>query len=136
MLVIDVHAKVMPVLRRRGIAFTYGDIAHIDTLHLAGIKDAQLVVCSIPDDILRGTTNLRLMKNIRRLNPTAKVVVTSEHFRQASELYEEGADFVFVPRLYSASAMAAILKKSLRSGFPSDRLEAMAVLRARREVLD
>mgnify|MGYP001791475659 FL=1 len=135
-LVIDFNPKVMQELRRRGIACTYGDIAHIDTLHHAGIKDAQLVVCSITDDILRGTTNLRLMKNIRRLNPTAKVVVTSEHFRQASELYEEGADFVFVPRLYSASAMAAILKESLRSGFPSDRLEAMAVLRARREVLD
>ena len=135
-LVIDFNPKVMHELRRRGIACTYGDIAHIDTLHHAGIKDAQLVVCSITDDILRGTTNLRLMRNIRSLNPTAKVVVTSEHFRQATELYEEGADFVFVPRLYSASAMAAILKESLRSGFPSDRLEAMAVLRARREVLD
>jgi Kef-type K+ transport system membrane component KefB len=135
-LVIDFNPKVMQELRRRGIACTYGDIAHIDTLHHAGIKDAQLVVCSITDDILRGTTNLRLMRNIRRLNPTAKVVVTSEHFRQATELYEEGADFVFVPRLYSAEAMAAILKESLRSGFPSDRIEAMAELRARREVLD
>ena len=123
-------------LRRRGIACTYGDIAHVDTLHHAGIAQAELIVCSITDDILRGTTNLRLMRNIRRLNPKAKIVVTSDHVKGALELYGEGADFVYVPRLFSAKEIATILKKSLRTGFPANRMEAMAVLRSRREVLD
>ena len=135
-LVIDFNPRVIQELRRRGIACSYGDIAHIDTLHHAGIEEAQLVVCSITDDILRGTTNLRLMRNIRRLNPKARVVLTSDHIKQASELYEAGADFVCVPRLHSASEIATILKKSLRSGFPSTRLAAIAVLKARHEVLD
>ena len=136
MLVIDFNPRVIQELRRRGIACTYGDIAHVDTLHHAGIEEAELVVSSITDDILRGTTNLRLMRNIRRLNPKAKVVVTSEHIKQATELYEEGADFVYVPRLHSASDIATILKESLRSGFPSSRMDAMAMLRSRHEVLD
>jgi hypothetical protein len=76
------------------------------------------------------------MRNIRRLSPTAKVVVTADHIKQATELYGEGADFVYVPRLYSASDLATILKESLRSGFPSSRQDAMAVLQARHEVLD
>ena len=135
-LVIDFNPRVIQELRRRGIDCTYGDIAHIDTLHHAGIEEAQLVFSSITDDILRGTTNLRLMRSIRRLSPDAKVVLTSEHFKQATELYEEGADFVYVPRLYSAGAIAAILKEALRSGFPSSRADAMAVLQARHEVLD
>jgi len=135
-MVIDFNPRVIQELRRRGIACTYGDIAHVDTLHHAGVEQADLVISSITDDILRGTTNLRLMRNIRRLNPNAKVVVTTEHVKQALELYEEGADFVYMPRLYSAKEIAAILKKSLRSGFPTDRLDAMAVLRARHEVLD
>ncbi len=135
-LVIDFNPRVMQELRRRGIACTYGDIAHVDTLHHAGMEEAQLVVSSITDDILRGTTNLRLMRNIRRVSPKAKVVVTSEHIKQATELYEEGADFVYVPRLHSASDIAAILKESLRSGFPSSSMDAIAELRARHEILD
>jgi Kef-type K+ transport system membrane component KefB len=135
-MVIDFNPRVIQELRRRGIACTYGDIAHVDTLHHAGIAQAELVVCSITDDILRGTTNLRLMRNIRRLNPKAKVVVTSDHIKQALELYGEGADFVYMPRLFSAKEIATILKKSLRTGFPSNRMDAMAVLRSRHEVLD
>jgi Kef-type K+ transport system membrane component KefB len=134
--VIDFNPRVIQELRQRGIACTYGDIAHIDTLHHAGIEHARLIICSITDDILRGTTNLRLMRNVRRLNPSAKVILTSEHIKQATELYEAGADFVYVPRLHSAAEMAAIIKKSLRSGFPSNPVEAMALLRARHEVLD
>jgi hypothetical protein len=76
------------------------------------------------------------MRNIRRLNPNAKVVLTSEHIKQATDLYADGADFVYVPRLHSASDIAAILKECLRSGFPSSGEDAMAVLRARHEVLD
>jgi Kef-type K+ transport system membrane component KefB len=135
-LVIDFNPRVIQELRRRGIACTYGDIAHVDTLHHAGIAEAELVVCSITDDILRGTTNLRLMRNIRRLNPKAKIVVTSDHVKQALELYGEGADFVYLPRLFSAKEIATILKKSLQSGFPTNRIDAMAVLRSRHEVLD
>ena len=135
-LVIDFNPRVIQELRKRGIDCTYGDIAHIDTLHHAGIEEAQLVISSITDDILRGTTNLRLMRSIRRLNPKAKVVVTSEHIKQATDLYAEGADFVYVPRLHSAGDIAAILKECLRSGFPSTGEDAMAVLRARHEVLD
>ena len=134
--VIDFNPRVIQELRQRGIACTYGDIAHIDTLHHAGIEHARLIICSITDDILRGTTNLRMMRNVRRLNPEAKVILTSEHIKQATELYEAGADFVYVPRLHSAAEMAAIIKKSLRSGFPSNPMDAMALLRARHEVLD
>jgi Kef-type K+ transport system membrane component KefB len=135
-MVIDFNPRAIQELRRRGVACMYGDIAHIDTLHHAGIEEALLVVSSITDDILRGTTNLRLMRNIRRLCPKARVVVTSEHIRQATELYEAGADFVYVPRLHSASEIAAILRESLRSGFPSTATQAMHDLRERHEVLD
>jgi Kef-type K+ transport system membrane component KefB len=135
-LVIDFNPRVIQELRRRGVDCTYGDIAHIDTLHHAGIESARLVVCSITDDILRGTTNLRLLRNVRRLCPEAKVVVTSEHIKQATELYEAGADFVYVPRLHSAAEIAKILREALDEGFPTTPSEAMHGLRERHEVLD
>jgi Kef-type K+ transport system membrane component KefB len=135
-LVIDFNPHVMKELRKRGIDCMYGDIAHVDTLHHAGIADARLVMSSITDDILRGTTNLRLLRNVRRLCPDARVVLSSEHIRQATEFYEAGADFVYVPRLHSAAEIAKILRAALTEGFPATPTEAMLGLRARHEVLD
>src|SRR5207247_1520788 len=63
-LVIDFNPTVMRELRRKNIKCVYGDIAHADTLRHAGVEHAQLVVSSITDDVLRGTSNLRLMNAV------------------------------------------------------------------------
>jgi Kef-type K+ transport system membrane component KefB len=134
-LVIDFNPTVMRELRRRGIHCIYGDVAHADTLRHAGIQDAQLVVCSITDDILRGTSNLRLLRNVRSSCPKARVMLTSEHIPQALHFYEAGADFVYVPRLHSAPQLARILKQGLAEGFEEVRKEEVEHLTRRREVL-
>src|SRR5947209_14308867 len=136
LLVIDFNPRAIQELRRRGVDCIYGDIAHIDTLHHAGIHEAKLVVCSITDEILRGITNLHLLRNLKRVCPEAKIVVTSEHISQAMQLYDAGADFVYVPRLYSAAEMARLLKTALNRGFPHGRAEGVMRLRERREILD
>src|SRR4051794_34966468 len=66
LLVIDFNPEVHAELTRRGIACRYGDVANMDTLHHAGAHDARLVVSTIPDAILKGTDNLRLLKLARR----------------------------------------------------------------------
>jgi Kef-type K+ transport system membrane component KefB len=134
-LVIDFNPKVMAELRRRGISSVYGDIAHADTLRHAGIENAELVVCSITDDVLRGTSNLRMLRNARATCPTAKVMLTTEHIPHALELYEAGADFVYIPRLHSASEIARILTEGLAKGFEAARAAEVERLSSRKEVL-
>jgi Kef-type K+ transport system membrane component KefB len=134
-LVIDFNPTVMRELRRRAIRCVYGDIAHSDTLRHAGIEHAELVVSSITDDVLRGTSNLRLMHAVHMQAPNARVVLTSDHIPEALSFYEEGADFVFVPRLYSAAACARILRKGLNGGFDEIRSQAIEHLSRRQEVL-
>ena len=134
-LVIDFNPTVMRELRRRNIRCVYGDIAHADTLRHAGVEHADLVVSSITDDVLRGTSNLRLMHSVHTHAPNARVVLTSDHIPQALHFYEEGADFVFVPRLYSAAACARILRKGLNGGFEEIRSQAIEHLSKRQEVL-
>jgi Kef-type K+ transport system membrane component KefB len=134
-LVIDFNPTVMRELRRRGISCVYGDVAHADTLRHAGIGNAELVVCSITDDILRGTSNLRLLRNIRAACPKARVMLTTEHIPQALHFYEAGADFVYIPRLHSALQIARILKQGLADGFDSARALEIEHLSNRREVL-
>ncbi len=134
-MVIDYNPTVMHELRRRGVKCVYGDIAHVDTLRHAGIEHAELVVSSITDDVLRGTSNLRLMKSIHNHAPNARVVLTTDHIPQALKFYDDGADFVFIPRLYSAAACARILRKGLAGGFPEIRSQAIDQLSHRQEVL-
>ena len=104
--VVDFNPQVKRELDRRGIFNIYGDISHTDSLHHAGADRAQVVVCTIPDSILKGVTNLRLLHKLRTMAPTARIIVTAEFFYVARELYENGADFVFVPRLISMSELA------------------------------
>jgi Kef-type K+ transport system membrane component KefB len=134
-LVVDFNPTVMRELRARGISCIYGDVAHADTLRHVGIQDAELVVSSITDDILRGTSNLRMLRNIRATCPKAKVMLTTEHIPQALSFYEAGADFVYIPRLHSAPEIARILKAGLEDGFEKARAGEIERLSARREVL-
>jgi Kef-type K+ transport system membrane component KefB len=135
LLVIDFNPQAHAELKRRGIACLYGDIAHMETLHHADIHDAKLVASTITDTMLKGTDNARLLKQARRLCPHAKVLVTAINAAAALDLYEAGADYVFVPRLHSASQMAEIIEQGLAQGFAELRTREIERLRRRNEVL-
>jgi hypothetical protein len=134
-LVIDFNPEVHDELRRRGIRCIYGDVAHMETLHHAQIHRAELLISTIPDAILKGTTNARLLEQAQHLSPQAKVIVTAERVPYALNLYQQGADYVFLPRLHSASRIARIIEIGLEEGFEKLRTEEVASLRLRNEVL-
>lgn len=134
-LVIDFNPVVYSELGRRGIECIYGDVAHMETLHHAKIHDAELVVSTIPDHILKGTDNERLLKKIRQLCPYAKAIVTADSPQRALELYALGADFVFIPRIHSSAQVAEVIESGLRIGLENARAEQIEHLRVRDEVL-
>ncbi|MCS6927331.1 MAG: cation:proton antiporter [Candidatus Binatia bacterium] len=135
LLVIDFNPVVHRELQRRGIRCLYGDIAHGDTLKHAELHDAALVVVTLPDTILKGTSNAKLLQQLRRLCPAAKVVVTAEGTRQALALYEQGADYVVIPYLHSAAQIARIIEDYSPARLEALRVEHLALLRRRQEVL-
>jgi len=112
--VIDFNPEVHRKLDAYGIKVIYGDISHLDTLHHAGIHDAKIVLSTIPDSILVGTDNLRLMKHIQSLCPHAKILVTAENPQRALQMYAEGADYVLMPRLIAAQHLLEITERMLR----------------------
>ncbi|MFN2511652.1 MAG: cation:proton antiporter [Pyrinomonadaceae bacterium] len=134
-LIIDFNPVVYSELQRRGIECIYGDVAHMETLHHAKIHHAELVVSTIPDQILKGTDNGRLLKKIRQLCPHAKAIVTADSPKKALDLYNRGADFVFIPRIHSSSQVAEIIELGLREGLDNVRAEQVTHLRTRDEVL-
>lgn len=134
-MVIDFNPVVYSELQRRGIEVLYGDVAHMETLHHARIHDAQLVISTIPDQILKGTKNERILRKIRQLCPHAQAIVTADGPQKALELYERGADFVFIPRIHSSAQMAQIIESGMREGFRGIRESEIARLIMRDEVL-
>ncbi len=136
-LVIDFNPQVLQELKRRGIKCLYGDIAHMDTLHHAQIHAARIVACTISDAILRGTSNLRLLQQARRLCPHAQIIAAADGIASAVDLYEQGADFVYIARLHSAHHMADLITRAVQDGdsFKLHCEEELQRLKQRVEVL-
>lgn len=101
-IVVDFNPEIHESLQSLGVKVVYGDIGHPDTLHHAGIHDAKIVISTIPDTILVGTDNLRIIRHIKEISPHAKIIVTAESIERALKMYAEGADYVFIPRILSA----------------------------------
>ena len=110
----------------------------MDTLHHAHILSAKVVACTISDAVLRGTTNLRLLRQARRLCPNAQVVAAADDIASAVELYEQGADFVYIARLHAARHMADLIARAVQeeNGFKEFREEELQLLKQRQEVLE
>ena len=135
MMVVDFNPQVLEELQRRGIRSVYGDVSNMDTLHHAAVHHARIVVCTLTDSILKGTTNARLLRQLQRLCPQAGLVLASDTIEAALALYAEGAGFVFIPRIHSAYHMAEVLRTALEDGLTLARTEEMAALKERDEVL-
>ncbi len=134
--VIDFSPAVYAEMARRNVCCTYGDIASHDTLSHAGLRSSRVIVCSITDSILKGTTNERLLQYLKRECPESYCIVTANRIPVALRLYDMGADFVFIPRMHSARNVAEVIMKVLHGGEIRSIREGEAErLRGRREVL-
>jgi len=131
--VIDFNPRVHHELQQLGIPAVYGDISHVDTLQHAGIEDAEILISSVPDDFLRGTTNRRLLETLRKLNPRAVILVTAESAPAALELYEAGADYVMMPRILAADRFLEILGSVGSGELAGIREREIEALRTRKE---
>jgi voltage-gated potassium channel Kch len=134
-LVVDFSPEVYRKLSEMDIPVVYGDISHLDTLEHVGIERASVIISTVSEDFLRGTDNLLLLRQIRRLNPEARVILSAETLERARLMYEAGADYVVLPRVETARAFLDVLE-SIESGQLGDlRERALADLADRQEVL-
>jgi Kef-type K+ transport system membrane component KefB len=109
---VDFNPEVLEKLRAKGIDAQYGDIAHIETLHHLGIHHAEIVVSTVPDALLKGTTNLNILKAVKTHAPHAKTILISEDLQTTVALYEAGADYVVMPRIRAATNLLEMIERA------------------------
>ncbi|ERF83754.1 cation:proton antiporter [Bradyrhizobium viridifuturi] len=133
--VIDFNPLVFRTLSDRGMHVIYGDISNVDTLVHAGIGKAEIIILSVPDFLLVGADNEKLVRHVRALNPDARIVATADLLSGVADLYEAGADYVTVTRLSDAGELYSVIEAADAGLLDDKRAEMDAQLADRREVL-
>jgi Kef-type K+ transport system membrane component KefB len=133
--VVDFNPLVFSTLSARGLQVTYGDISNVDTLLHAGVGSAEIIILSVPDSLLKGANNEKLVRHVRSLNPTAKIISTADLLSDVRDHYAAGADYVTVTRLTDAHELFAAIEAADNGLLADKRAESDALLSERREVL-
>lgn len=133
--VIDFNPNVFRTLGDRGVHVIYGDISNVDTLVHAGIGKAEIIILSVPDSLLVGANNEKLVRHVRALNPTAKIVANADLLASVTDLYAAGADYVTVTRLTDAAELYSVIEATDAGLLEDKRAEMDARLADRKEVL-
>lgn len=133
--VVDFNPNVFRTLVGRGQHVIYGDISNVDTLVHAGVGKAEIIILSVPDSLLKGANNEKLVRHVRSINPNAKIISTADVLGDVSDIYAAGADYVTVPRLSDAHALYEVIEAADQGLLDDKRAEMDAQLAERREVL-
>ena len=130
--VIDFNPVVHEKLKARNVFAVYGDITARDVLHHAGASHAEVIICSLPNMVLKGANNLKILRQLRELNPHAQIIVHAELLSDIPLLYEAGANYVTAPRLIEAADLLHAVEvrreksargKAARAGIPPERTQ-------------
>ena len=138
-LVVDFSVTLHERIRQAGAHVEYGDLSNPDTLHHAGVGNARVVVSTVPDDLMRGTDNRRLVAAVRKINPKAIIIANAVTLAEVEAIYAAGADYVFLSRVDTAQALGEAIGQALNgslSEYRAAREDEHGKLAARREVLD
>lgn len=133
--VVDFNPNVYQTLLSRGLHVIYGDISNVDTLLHAGVGKSEMIILSVPDSLLKGASNEKLVRHVRALNPTAMIVATADLLADVGALYEAGASYVTVTRLSDAHELFTVIEAAQAGLLADKRAELDLRLGERREVL-
>lgn len=115
-MVIDFNLEVLKDLSNRGVQGMFGDISSLDTLDHAHIKQAQLILSTIPDMLLKGTTNESIVRTCRSLAPQAVIVATADSSDQIEKLKNVGANEVLLPYSMIGERLAIFVAEYFQKG--------------------
>jgi Kef-type K+ transport system membrane component KefB len=111
-LIVDFNVALHPAIAATGATVKYGDLANPETLHHLGLNRCQVIVCTIPDDLLRGIDNRSLVHVVREMAPQAAIIANAIAIDEIQNVYGAGADYVYLNRF----EVAWTLQRAVQAG--------------------
>lgn len=105
-MVIDYNLEVLKDLSQYGIKGIFGDVSSSETLLHAHIQKAVIIISTVPDLLLKGTSNIQLTKVCREIAPEAVIYVTADMPEQIPALEQAGANHVVLPYSLAGKTLA------------------------------
>ncbi len=87
--------------------FLYGDASDVEFLQKLNLKDAQLVVSTLPTN----EDNALLIKHAKNVNPKIVILLYAHTKKDALSYYELGADYVILPHHIGVKQASMLIKK-------------------------
>ncbi len=106
--IVDYDPDMIEALESRDEEYQYGDATDSEFLEELQLEKTQLVVSTISDF----KTNEFLANWLKRHNPRAVFVCTSDNAANASSLYNEGASYVMMPHFVGNQRLSAFIRKN------------------------
>jgi len=115
-LVIDFNLEVLKEVNDRKIKGIFGDISSMDTLEHVHVANAEIILSTIPDMLLKETSNQAIVTICRAVAPNAFIVATADSVDQIEVLKAKGANEVFLPYALIGDHLANIVIEACRHG--------------------
>lgn len=122
-LVVDFNVALHADIAATGAHVHYGDLANPETLHHLGLNEARVIVCTIPDDLLRGIDNKRLVHVVREMAPNAVIIANAIAIEEIHKVYAAGADYVYLNRFEAAWTLQRAINAGLEQRIGDFRTE-------------
>ena len=113
-LVIDFNVALHAGIAKSGADVKYGDLSNSETLHHLGLSQAQIIVCTIPDDLLRGIDNRTLVHTVREISPNSVIIANAINIDEIQAVYAAGADYVYLSRFEAAHTLEKAVIEALK----------------------
>lgn len=106
-IVVDFDPDVIEKLEREKINHLYGDMGDKEVLDKVNIKQADVVVSTVPDQ----QDNCAMIGHAKKENKKITIYVTAAEIEDAIELYEAGANYVILPHFLGGEHTSLLLER-------------------------
>ncbi len=106
LLVVDFNPEVIRKLMKEKVACMYGDIGDTEVLERLNLKDAKMVVSTIPTK----RDNLMLIRKAKEENKEVIIFVAANQVEEALSFYDAGADYVILPHFLGGDHLSVLIE--------------------------
>jgi Kef-type K+ transport system membrane component KefB len=120
--VIDYNSEYHKELSILGVKFIVGDISSAEALEHAHVNKSDIIICTIPDFLLKGISNEKLIRLCRVLAPNSFIYANAEYVTQIEKMLASGANEVILPYAIAGENIANDIVRIYAKLFPGEDL--------------